>query len=76
MYASGMETHLTGAASNVMLLSGWVPKEEKPGIILFDDGNRASPRILKGMMQLIQDYRTISWSIPDGWTILFFTGNP
>jgi hypothetical protein len=53
----------------------WVPKEERPGIILFDDGNRASPRILKGMMQLIQDYRTISWSIPDGWTILF-TGNP
>jgi len=53
----------------------WVPTSEKPGIILFDDGNRASIRILKGMMQLVQDYKTISWSIPKGWTIIF-TGNP
>ncbi len=53
----------------------WVPTEEKPGIILFDDGNRASVRILKGLMQLVQDYKTISWSIPKGWTIMF-TGNP
>ena len=53
----------------------WVPKEERPGVLLFDDGNRASQRILKGMMQLVQDYRTISWSIPNGWTIVF-TGNP
>lgn len=53
----------------------WVPTESCPGIIIFDDGNRASPRIMKGLMQLIQDYRTISWSIPDGWTIVF-TGNP
>lgn len=53
----------------------WVPTEEKPGILLFDDGNRAAPRILKGLMQLVQDYRTISWSLPAGWTIVF-TGNP
>lgn len=53
----------------------WVPKEERPGILLFDDGNRASQRIMKGLMQLVQDYRTISWSIPKGWTIVF-TGNP
>ena len=53
----------------------WVPKEEKPGVLLFDDGNRASQRIVKGLMQLVQDYRTISWKIPDGWTIVF-TGNP
>jgi hypothetical protein len=53
----------------------WVPKEERPGILLFDDGNRASQRILKGLMQLVQDYKTISWSIPKGWTIVF-TGNP
>lgn len=26
-------------------------------------------------MQLVQDYRTISWRIPRGWTIVF-TGNP
>lgn len=53
----------------------WVPKEERPGVLLFDDGNRASQRIIKGLMQLVQDYRTISWSIPNGWTIVF-TGNP
>ncbi|MBQ9338670.1 MAG: hypothetical protein IJS14_15385 [Lentisphaeria bacterium] len=53
----------------------WVPKEECPGILLFDDGNRASQRIMKGLMQLVQDYRTISWNIPRGWTIVF-TGNP
>lgn len=53
----------------------WVPKEERPGVILFDDANRASIRILKGIMQLVQNYRTIGWSIPAGWTICF-TGNP
>lgn len=53
----------------------WAPKEERPGIILFDDGNRASQRIMKGLMQLVQDYKTISWKIPNGWTIVF-TGNP
>ena len=53
----------------------WVPKEERPGVLLFDDGNRASQRILRGLMQLVQDYRTISWSVPKGWTIVF-TGNP
>ena len=53
----------------------WVPTEEKPGIIIFDDGNRASIRIQKGLMQLVQDYKTIGWEIPAGWTILF-TGNP
>ena len=26
-------------------------------------------------MQLVQDYRTISWELPKGWTIVF-TGNP
>ena len=53
----------------------WAPEEECPGIILFDDGNRASQRIMKGLMQLVQDYKTISWSLPKGWTIVF-TGNP
>ena len=53
----------------------WVPTEERPGILLFDDGNRAAPRIMKGLMQLVQDYRTVSWELPAGWTIVF-TGNP
>lgn len=53
----------------------WVPTQAKPGVILFDDGNRASQRIMKGLMQLVQDYKTIGWEIPAGWTICF-TGNP
>lgn len=53
----------------------WAPTEECPGVLLLDDANRASQRIMKGIMQLIQDYKTISWSIPKGWTIIL-TGNP
>ena len=65
----------TGGQRTVYAPPSWVPTEEKPGIILFDDGNRASQRIMKGLMQLVQDYRTISWKLPKGWTIVF-TGNP
>lgn len=53
----------------------WVPKEECPGLIILDDANRASIRILKGIMQLVQDYRTVGWEIPKGWMICC-TGNP
>lgn len=66
---------LTGNKRTTYAPPDWVPVESCPGVILFDDGNRASQRIMKGLMQLIQDYRTISWSIPAGWTICF-TGNP
>lgn len=65
----------TGNQRTIYAPPAWVPKEECPGVILFDDGNRASQRIMKGLMQLVQDYRTIAWSIPRGWTIIF-TGNP
>lgn len=53
----------------------WVPTEARPGILHFEDGNRASVRILKGLMQVVQDYRTVEWEIPKGWTIVF-SGNP
>jgi hypothetical protein len=53
----------------------WVPTEERPGILILDDANRASIRIMKGIMQLMQDYRTIGWEMPAGWTIVC-TGNP
>ena len=66
---------LTGAKRTTYAPPSWVPTEECPGVILFDDGNRASQRIMKGLMQLVQDHRTISWSLPRGWTIVF-TGNP
>lgn len=70
---SGWE--LTDSKRTTYAPPSWAPVEECPGVILFDDGNRASQRIMKGLMQLVQDYRTISWSIPRGWTICF-TGNP
>lgn len=66
---------LDGTQRTTYAPPSWVPKEERPGILLFDDANRASQRIMKGIMQLVQDYRTIAWSIPKGWTIVF-TGNP
>lgn len=66
---------LTGGKRTSYAPPSWVPTEARPGVILFDDGNRASQRIMKGLMQLVQDYRTISWSLPEGWTICF-TGNP
>lgn len=54
----------------------WVPKEDKDKnfIILFDDWNRADIRIIKGAMQLLQNYGTISWKFPPRTTIVL-TGN-
>lgn len=53
----------------------WVPTEEKKGILLIDDVNRADPRILNGIMQLLQNYELVSWKLPKGWQIML-TANP
>ncbi len=53
----------------------WVPKEETKGILLIDDVNRADDRILRGIMQLLQNYELTSWSLPKGWQIVL-TANP
>lgn len=54
----------------------WVPQtNDKKYIILFDDWNRADIRIIKGCMQLLQNYGTVSWSFPASATIML-TGNP
>ena len=53
----------------------WVPKEEGPGILLLDDVNRADDRILRGIMQLLQYYELVSWSLPSKWLIVL-TANP
>lgn len=53
----------------------WVPSHEGPAILLFDDWNRASIRIIKGIMQLIQNHAMVSWSLPKGCNIVL-TGNP
>lgn len=49
--------------------------KERPVILLIDDFNRADPRILKAIMQLLQDYGTNTRSLPPSTTI-GLTGNP
>ena len=53
----------------------WVPKSAGPGILLLDDFNRADERIIKGLMQLLQEKKMIAWSLPARWTIVL-TANP
>jgi hypothetical protein len=53
----------------------WVPTTEGPGILLIDDFNRADERILKGCMQLFQNYELSSWKLPQKWEIVA-TANP
>ena len=53
----------------------WVPKTDGPGILLIDDFNRADERILKGCMQLFQNYELSSWKLPPNWEIVA-TANP
>jgi hypothetical protein len=53
----------------------WVPEKEGPGIFLIDDVNRADDRILRGIMQLLQNYELVSWKLPEDWMIVL-TANP
>lgn len=53
----------------------WVPTEPGPGILLLDDINRADDRILRGLMQLLQNFELFSWSLPEQWQIVA-TANP
>ena len=39
----------------------WVPTAKGPGILLLDDINRADDRILRGIMQLLQNFEMFSW---------------
>jgi hypothetical protein len=53
----------------------WVPLKPGPSILILDDWNRASIRIIKGIMQLLQNHAMISWLLPPGCNIIL-TGNP
>lgn len=53
----------------------WVPKNEGPGILLIDDVNRADDRILRGLMQLLQNNELLSWKMPSKWMFVL-TANP
>ena len=53
----------------------WVPSKPGPSILLLDDWNRSSIRIIKGSMQLLQTFGMVSWKLPPGCHIVL-TGNP
>jgi len=66
-----------GDETTIYLPPDWVPKQddEGPGILLLDDINRADDRILRGLMQLLQEFEMFSWTLPPRWQIVC-TGNP
>jgi MoxR-like ATPase len=59
----------------VFAAPNWVPTTEEKGILLIDDVNRADDRILRGIMQLLQNYELVSWKLPQKWQIVL-TANP
>lgn len=66
---------ISGDEYTVYSPPAWVPKEEGPGILLLDDMNRADDRILRGVMQLLQNFELQSWRLPPKWQIVA-TANP
>lgn len=53
----------------------WVPDQDGPGVLLLDDLNRADDRILRGLMQLLQNFELFAWKLPPRWQIVA-TANP
>ena len=74
-----VDSHLKGSSdgTTIYLPPDWVPKNDDigPGILLLDDINRADDRILRGLMQLLQEFEMFSWTLPPKWQIVC-TGNP
>ena len=64
-----------GISKTRFVAPDWVPTVEGPGIFLIDDVNRADDRILRGIMQLLQNYELVSWKMPKKWLIVL-TANP
>lgn len=70
-----IETDNLGNSITKLIPPSWVPNEEGEGIFLIDDVNRADDRILRGIMQLLQNYELVSWKMPKKWLIIL-TANP
>jgi MoxR-like ATPase len=66
-----------GDETTIYMAPEWVPREDDtgPGILLLDDLNRADDRILRGTMQLLQEFEMFSWKLPPKWQIVC-TANP
>lgn len=74
----GMPKVVTGAGGSEVsrfMPPEWAPREPGPGILLIDDVNRADDRILRGIMQLLQNHELVSWRLPPRWHIIL-TANP
>ena len=69
------DKRITGDEYTVYSPPDWVPRQEGPGILLLDDINRADDRILRGCMQLLQNFELTSWKLPPKWQIVA-TANP
>jgi hypothetical protein len=69
------DENIVGDEYTVYSPPDWVPREEGPGILLLDDINRADDRILRGCMQLLQNFELTSWKLPPKWQIVA-TANP
>ena len=69
------DPNVLGDERTVYMTPEWVPKDEGPGILLLDDINRADDRILRGTMQLLQNFEMFSWALPPKWQIIV-TANP
>jgi hypothetical protein len=75
VYDPTPEKPFSGDEYTVFAPPEWVPKESGPGILLLDDINRADDRILRGIMQLLQNFEMFSWQLPPKWQIVA-TANP
>jgi len=69
------DPNIAGDEYTVFAPPAWVPREPGPGILLLDDLNRADDRILRGLMQLMQNFELFSWTLPPQWQIVA-TANP
>ena len=69
------DKEVIGDEYSVFAPPDWVPTEKGPGILLLDDINRADDRILRGLMQLLQNFEMFSWQLPEQWQIVA-TANP
>ena len=68
-------TEIDGDEMTIYSPPSWIPKEEGPGILILDDINRADDRMLRGIMQLLQNFELLSWKLPSKWQIVA-TANP
>ena len=75
----GWERDRTRPNQTITAAPEWVPNpdlgDEEEGFFLIDDFNRAGPRIINGIMQLLQDGGLATWKLPAKWTIIL-TANP